>query len=94
MDQGLNTNWRTGSVNTNWVPGPVNTNWGPVPVNTNWGPGPGSRPGVKQRARAGKYKYPKIKCKGRSSYFHKNQKKNFSGISFQKFLIFPVWAFS
>ena len=43
---------------------------------------------------------PKIKCKGRGSYFYKDKKyrwlekeKKLGVISFQKFLIFPIWAF-
>ena len=44
----------------------------------------------------------KIKCKDGGSYIYKiekyrrleKEKKFCSGISFQKFLIFPVWAFS
>ena len=44
---------------------------------------------------------PKIIYKYEGSYFYKNQKyrqlekenKNFSIVWFQKFLIFPIWAF-
>ena len=42
----------------------------------------------------------KIKCKDGVSYFYKNQKYRrlekilLSVISFQKFAIFPLWAFS